>query len=157
MDEQTFKYMSHIPKWIFGLLAVTIVTLGIALTVIAVTTDRSVSFWPPQIGDGPKPKIAREVTELHNDVIALKEEYLKQLYFTREQLAINRERHAGAEKEGGVGYIQYGINANDYEIEVKNMESGLAQKLQNIDDRVAELERKLDSEMFTNNANTLIR
>lgn len=146
--QQMINLISSLLKWVPSVITITIViipiTLTIALTVTAVTTERSVSFWPPQIGDGPKTKIVKEIGELQNDVIMLKNEYLKQIQFNREQSAMNRERAAGTQKDGGTGYIKYDMNADYFDKEVKEMESNLAQKLQNLDSRITKIKTDLD-------------
>lgn len=114
-----------------------------ALLSVAIFQERSVSFWPPSIGEGPKHKVVSELKNIRNDLASIKLDADSELSRLNERLNIAREKSANSMNSDVITGLEWKDKANEIQLDVERYEDKFVVRLNSLEDKIKELELNL--------------
>jgi hypothetical protein len=134
-----------LPKWVLASITLVLVFYIGALGLVAVSTERDVKFWPPEIGPGPKSRLVEEFKALRVDMDAVHRELLDQRKTLNERLHDARSKQAAADSNHNtMESVSWSITARKLEDEIKNIDEKLIDKVEEVKKEAHLIENKFN-------------
>lgn len=149
MSEYLNITAKRLPTWVLTLLSISIISYVFAMSAVAIMTERNVSFFPPEIGSGPKQEIAKELSLLREEIKLLNTEFKLQIEKINVNLAEARKEGAKT-REGHSSnvYLKWDSVATNFENDRKEITDVYIAKLQKLDERILEIQKKLNKHLM---------
>lgn len=139
------SYIKLLPKWVLTSITFVLVAYIGALLVVAVTTERDVKFWPPEIGPGPKSKMVEEFKSLRFDMNGIIHELLDQRKKLNDRLNEARSSEAVADaNHNTMESIAWSVTSGKIETEIKNLDEKLIIKIEEVRKLAQETEMRFN-------------
>lgn len=124
------QILSRLSSWAINIVVVSVICGAGALLYSAISGERNVKFWPPEIGPGPKTKLIEEYTRLNTELDKQMSTILDQRKILSENLQAARANIAVAKSKISLSEAYaWENNAGKIEKEIDNIDSQLVKKI----------------------------
>ena len=137
-----------LPPWVVSLLAISIVTYVFAMSAVAIFTERNVSFFPPEIGEGPKQEIVSELKLLRSEVLAIRLEFVSSIDKVNLNIAEARKKSGETYSRSISEKITWENIAEEFESDRKLITEDYIKHLDNLNKKIDSIESNLKSTLL---------